>query len=344
MLPDWPRAHGGPLSTVDFKRSPEDFLVDEVLGFEPAGDGEHDLLHIEKTDSNTAWLARQLARHAEIPARDVGYCGLKDRRSVSRQWFSVRRPSGAGTNWESLSLEGVRILRIERHERKLRPGSHAANRFSILLYHQEPLDMSFDDRFVEHSSIVTTEGVPNYFGEQRFGREGANIELARRVFSGGRVKREQRSIAISSARSFLFNETLARRVADGNWNRLLPGDLAGLDGSASIFAVETVDTELLQRLSRHDIHPALSLWGEGAPRSSGKPAALECEVARKWPDLAEGLVSARVEAGSRPTRLVPGDWTCSSSPDGIEVRFTLRRGEFATALLRELFELCQPMV
>lgn len=337
MLPDWPRAYGGALIPAVLKREPDDFVVDEVLGFEPAGDGEHDLLHIEKTDTNTAWLARQLARHAGIPAKDVGYCGLKDRRSVSSQWFSVRRPSGTGTNWNAFDLAGVRLLRHERHDRKLRPGSHAANRFRIILYPCEALDDTADGRLAELLFDMSASGVPNYFGAQRFGNDCANVELARRVFRGSRVKREQRSIAISAARSFLFNEMLARRVEDGTWNQLLPGDLANLDGSGSVFAVDEVDTELRQRLDRLDIHPAVSLWGESAPRSCGKPAVIERAVARAHGELSDGLVAARVAAASRPTRMVPKDLSWSSAGDGVELQFTLRRGEFATTLLREAF-------
>ena len=342
MLPDWPRAHGGVLTAVIFKRQPEDFAVDELLGFEPSGDGEHDLLWIEKTDTNTVWLARQLARHAGIPARDVGYCGLKDRRSVSSQWFSVRRPSGDGTDWSAFELPGVRLVRLDRHDRKLRPGSHAANRFRLVLYPTEPPGAGLADRVARRLTDILSFSVPNYFGAQRFGLGGANIDLARHVFGGRRVRREQRSIAISAARSLLFNETLARRIRDGTWNRLLPGDLANLDGSASVFNVDEVGSDLVDRLERFDIHPAISLWGDGAPRSSGAPAAIEREVAAEYAELAEGLISARVAAASRPTRLVPRDlsWTCA--PDSIEIQFTLRRGEFATTLLREVVELREP--
>ena len=342
MLPDWPRAHGGTLAAVEFKRQPQDFVVDERLGFEPAGDGEHDLLLIEKTDANTAWLARQLARHAGVPARDVGYCGLKDRRSVSRQWFSVRRPSAAGTDWGRFELPGIRLIDTQRHDRKLRPGSHAANRFRIALYFVDPPGQALADRIDERLSAITSSGVPNYFGAQRFGRGGANVELARRVFDGRRVKREQRSIAISAARSFLFNEILARRVEDGSWDRLLRGDLANLDGSGSVFSVDLVDAQLAERIGRFDIHPALSLWGEGAPRSSGDAAAIERSVAEAHSELADGLVSARVAASTRPTRLVPGDVSWTGSRDGAVLEFTLRRGEFATTLLREVVETIEP--
>lgn len=343
MLPDWPRALGGVLSTVILKREPRDFIVDELLGFDPAGDGEHDLLHIEKTDSNTAWLARQLARYAGIPPKDVGYCGLKDRRSVSSQWFSVRRPSGSGTNWSDFDLPGVRLLQHARHDRKLRPGSHSANRFRLVLYPCEPLEETSGDRLVERLCDITSSGVPNYFGAQRFGNAAGNVDLARRVFGGRRVKREQRSIAISAARSFLFNEILARRVENATWNQLLPGDVANLDGSGSVFAVQEVDDELRQRLATLDIHPTASLWGEGAPRSSGEPAAIERGVAEAHGDLSGGLVAARVAAASRPTRIVPKDMRWGLAADRIKLEFTLRRGEFATTLLREAFELRQPV-
>ena len=108
-LPDWARAHGPPLFTARIRSRPDDFEVTEVLGWELSGDGEHDYLWVEKTGANTEWDARQLARHADVPAKDIGYAGLKDRHAVTRQWFSVRRPTGAGTDWAALAVDGVTL-------------------------------------------------------------------------------------------------------------------------------------------------------------------------------------------------------------------------------------------
>ena len=129
QIPDWSRAFGKPLFQGLIKQAASDFEVTEVPGFSCSGDGEHDYLWIEKSGANTAWVARALARHAKITARDVGFAGMKDRHAVTRQWFSVRRPAG-GTDWESFAAEGVQLLDSDRHSRKLKRGAHRGKRSS----------------------------------------------------------------------------------------------------------------------------------------------------------------------------------------------------------------------
>ena len=333
MLPDWPRAHGGPLFDAEFRRIPDEFRVTEDLGFDAAGDGEHDLLHIEKTSTNTQWLARQLARHAGIPSRDVGYCGLKDRHAVTSQWFSVRRPDASGTDWEAFRCDGVRVLSVGRHDRKLRPGSHRANRFEIVLHAASVVNVSSLD---ERIARIRREGIPNYFGEQRFGRDGGNLALARQLFADGHMRREQRSIALSAARAYLFNEILAARVEAGCWDKLLPGERANLAGSGSTFAVDRVDATLDERCRRHDIHPTASLWGDGAPLGTADVAELEAEVTSRTPDLATGLHSARVRAASRATRLDPAELFWGAEGKRVELGFELTTVAKAPGVLREI--------
>ncbi|MEQ9563154.1 MAG: tRNA pseudouridine(13) synthase TruD [Woeseiaceae bacterium] len=330
-LPDWQRAHGGPLLTAIIRSSPEDFQVTEVLGFEPSGDGEHDLLRLEKTNANTLWVARGLARLAGVPVRDVGFAGLKDRHAKTVQWFSVRRATGEGTNWNSLELPGVRVLRVERNQRKLRPGAHAGNEFRIALrgitHIDEPLERLLHD--------CSTLGVPNYFGEQRFGREFGNIELARSFFAGKRMKRDERSLAISAARSLLFNDMLSCRVQDGSWNTLRSGDLASLDGSGSVFEVNEADATLVRRCQEFDIHPSAALWGKGEPGSRGAVAELEKSVAAKHPELAAGL-ERHADQARRALRLHIKDFRWALDADALWLEFFLVSGGFATALLREI--------
>ncbi len=336
-LPDWRRAFGAPLFTGSLKSAPADFVVTEILGFEPDGDGEHDLLWIEKTGNNTDWLARQLARHAGIPARDVGYCGLKDRQAITRQWFSVRRPDRDGTDWDALHIDGVSVLSNHRHRRKLRTGSHRGNTFEILLRTQEP---PRTDALEARIRQVLDNGAPNYFGEQRFGHDAGNLALADAVFSGQRrVDRKKRGLALSAARSFLFNEILDQRVDEGSWNQLLPGERAELDGSASVFAVDEIDETLIDRCEAMDIHPTGCLWGRGAPKAEGAVATLEQAVASRHASLGDGLVSAGVDAGHRRLRMRLSRLEAGIEPTGVRLAFALARGEYATTLLREIASL-----
>jgi tRNA pseudouridine13 synthase len=306
------------LFAAAMRTTPADFRVSETLGWDCSGDGEHDYLWLQKTSANTEWVARQLARHADVPARDVGYSGLKDRHAVTTQWFSV--PRWHAPNWSALDVEGVEVLDVQRHNRKLRRGAHKANAFRIVLRgenierHADALDLRL--------TLIREQGVPNYFGEQRFGRDGNNVELAEAWVSGKRLPRHKRSLAISTIRSLLFNEQLDARVRAGTWNALLPGDKANLDGTGSVFDVSEVDDELLARLDAMDIHPAGILAGENSGLGSDAWQA--------------ALDKARVEEGWRSLRLVVQGLDWSAEPGAVTVSFSLGRGAFATSVLREI--------
>ncbi len=321
LLPDWARAHGAPLFAARIKARPDEFVVHEVLEFDFSGDGEHDYLWIEKTGANTEWVARQLARHAGVPVRDVGYAGLKDRHAVTRQWFSV--PRWNTPDWGGLDVEGVVVLDTRRHGRKLRRGAHRQNRFSILMRGNTGDSALLEERLQR----IARAGVPNYFGEQRFGRDGSNIDLADAWASGRRLPRHKRSIAISTARSYLFNRILDGRVRESSWNRVLPGDTVNLEGSGSVFSVEDVDAEIEQRCAELDIHPAGLLCGEGAD------PALQPEGFDEW--LA-ALSRARVQSAFRSLRLRVTDLQWSQEPGALALEFALGRGTFATSVLREI--------
>ncbi|HEX5787617.1 MAG TPA: tRNA pseudouridine(13) synthase TruD [Woeseiaceae bacterium] len=333
-LPDWPRAHGAPLADVQLRAAPEDFRVTEELGFAASGEGEHDLLHVRKTNANTEWVARQLARHAGVAVRDVGYSGLKDRLAVATQYFSVRRPTGAGTDWGDFEAEGVHLLEVARHHRKLRRGSHAANRFRIVARCRDAAAIA--GPVAARWSTLAATGVPNYFGPQRFGHDGTTVRLALDLFAGRRLRREDRSLALSAARSLLFNRILAERVASGSWNRLLPGERVNLDGSGSVFTADALTAELEDRCARLDLHPTGSLWGEGAPLGHGAVAALEKTAVATDATLATGLGRLRVAAGHRPLRVRLDDAKLGLVDDALVFEFRLPPGAFATSVLREI--------
>jgi tRNA pseudouridine13 synthase len=320
----WRRAHGPALFTARLRSEPRDFEVTEQLGWELSGDGEHDYLWIEKTGANTQWVAQQLARFANVPVRDVGYAGLKDRQAVTRQWFSV--PRWHAPDWNALAIEGVQLLDLQRHQRKLRRGAHRANAFCIVLRCSEAPDKhAVEDRL----GVLRDRGVPNYYGEQRFGRDGANLRLADDWAAGRRMPRHQRSLAISTIRSFDFNNRLADRVENRTWEHLKAGDLVNLDGSGSVFEASDVDDELRHRCRAMDVHPAIALAGKGAQ--------LEREAWQR------ALERARIEPGTRSLRLAVRGLASDHKEYGMVLTFTLDRGAFATSVLRELCEsIAQP--
>lgn len=337
-LPDWARAHGGPVFAGALRSTPEDFEVREILDVDFSGDGEHDWLYVEKRGSNTEWIARQLARHAGIRPADVGYAGLKDRHAVTAQWFSVRRPSADGTDWASWSADDARVLEQARHQRKLRRGAHAGNRFRITVRH----DAGDDARAAAEARVarIREAGVPNYFGEQRFGREAGNVGLALDVLGGKRVKRFELGIAMSAGRSYLFNAILDARVRAGTWDTLVAGERVNLDGSGSVFDVDEVTAELAARCAALDIHPTATLWGADAPLSAADAGDFESLTVRDFDattaELATGFAASRTSADSRATRLIVADLEMDWTADAAVFGFRLGKGGFATTVLREL--------
>jgi tRNA pseudouridine13 synthase len=309
---------------------PGDFAVDEILGFQPDGEGPHTLLLIRKSGANSDWVARRLAREAGVAARDVGFCGMKDRNAVTTQWFSL--PGSPNLDFSQLAADGIELLERACHRRKLRRGSHRGNRFRLCLR-----DLEGDVPEIERRLTRIAEcGVPNYFGEQRFGHGGGNLGLARALAAGVRLDRRRRGFALSAARSAIFNEVLSRRVARRTWDQIHAGDLAVLDGTGSRFPVEHVDDDLRSRSSRLDLHPTGPLWGEGDPPCAGEILALELAVAGEMPEMVAAVVGAAMDHDRRSLRLPVSDFDWEISGRELTLVFRLHRGAFATAVLREL--------
>lgn len=313
--------------------APEDFIVEEILGYDADGAGEHALLWVEKRGANTDWVARELARFAEVPPVNVGYAGLKDRHAVTRQAFSVQLPGRPDPDWSAFPHAEVKVLAATRHSRKLKRGALRGNRF-VLTLREVCGEREAAERVLQQ---IAARGVPNYFGEQRFGREGGNLAQARAMFAGRRMDRDKRSILLSAARSQIFNSVLAARVEQGTWDTALPGEIWSLAGSRSWFGPEPFGDALAGRLAQGDIHPSGPLWGEGEPPATDVVGALERQVAAEHADLAEGLVKARMEHERRALRLMPKDLRWRWLDDAtLELAFELPAGAYATAVIREL--------
>lgn len=314
---------------------PEDFRVEELPAFAASGQGEHLLLTVEKRGMTTAFAARRIAQWAGIPEMAVGYAGLKDRHAVTRQRFSVHLPKKVAPDSAALASDDLQVLEQSWHSRKLPRGALAGNRFVLVLRAVEGEPAAIEHRLRR----IGESGVPNYFGEQRFGALGDNVESARRMFAGARVRREQRSLLLSAARSHLFNVVLARRVGDGSWNRALDGEVWMLDGTHSVFGPEPCSDGLLQRLDMQDIHPTGPLWGQGELRTAGAALALEREASAPFADLRAGLEAAglRQERRALRVRVREMEWQWRGA-ELLELRFALDPGSYATEVLAELGE------
>jgi len=329
-----PRAHGAPLAPAELKAIPEDFHVEEQLSFSPSGAGPHWLLQVEKRTANTRWVAAQIARLAGVAAADVGYAGLKDRHAIALQWFSVPAGASGADFWSDVRTPEFRVQQVLANSRKLRRGALAGNRFRIRLrqvvWSKEQLELKL--------AALRSHGAPNYFGPQRFGRDGCNLE---RVASWVQTEaaprgRAERSFALSAARSLVFNALLARRVEAGDWSQLVPGDLASLDGSGSHFSVTAVDDELRRRLGEFDIHPSGPLWGRGVPATQGQALQHELGVAQEFAPVTQLLERQNLSQERRALRCAIRDLVFDRDGNTLTLSFSLGRGQFATAVLREI--------
>ena len=336
-IPDWPRYLGAPGVAAQLRILPEDFQVWELPRVEPQGTGSHLWLEVRKRDANTRWVASQLAAAAGVRLRDVGYAGMKDRRAVTTQWYSIGLQEAANADYPSWEIPGVDILQAHRHGRKLQRGALRGNRFRILLRQLR----GATDELPERLAAIARNGFPNYFGPQRFGHGGANIARATHwLEKGGRITRQQRSLYLSAARSFLFNLVLAERVRRGDWSRLLNGDIAMLDGSRSTFGCALPDAELERRCAELDLHPTGPLPGRagrsGKDVVSAESAGLEDAVLGRHDALCEALCRAGVDADRRSLRVVPTNFEWQAQGADLLLMFELPPGSYATSLLREL--------
>lgn len=330
-----PRAHGAAVLSAKIRMAPEDFVVEELDGFAASGSGEHLLLTIEKRGMNTAFAAKRIAEWAGIAEMGVGYAGLKDRHAVTRQRFSVHLPRRIAPDPAALEEEGLHVFACEWHAKKLPRGALAGNRFVLTLRDVQGDRADIDARL----QLIAARGVPNYFGDQRFGRDGDNLGNALAMFRGRRVGREQRGYLLSAARSALFNRILALRAGDGSWEQGLEGEVWMLDGNRSVFGPEPWTELLAARLAAFDIHPTAPLWGRGELRTTGSARQFEQSGLDDEECLAlrAGLEAAGLKQERRATRLRPLEMTWQwPAATVLELRFALPPGTYATTILAEI--------
>lgn len=330
---DWPTSGGSRIASGRLKTTPGDFIVDELLELPESnsdveasaitGSGEHLCLKLEKVGDNTEYVARELARMAGCRNFDVGFCGLKDRHAVTRQWFSLYRP-GCEAQDTALIREITAqwpVLAASRQVRKLRRGDHSGNGFVITLR-----DVTGNRQVIEDALCRLADiGAPNYFGPQRFGIGGANLDRAmsldpttlnRRGRPGGKGRGGKKRagsegsknvLYFSAARSWLFNEVLAVRVEDGTW-----------------VAPEATGP----------------LWGDGGTTASGAMETLERDVVAQTPGLADLFSVTRMKPERRPLAVKPEQlvWQWLDQ-DSLELAFFLSPGQYATTVLSDIFEL-----
>ena len=297
---NFPRATSNPPAQGVIKQKVDDFYVEELLTPELAGEGEHVWLWLEKIGQNTEFVAEKLAQFSKVKLMDVGFSGLKDRWAITRQWFSIYLGNKAEPNWADLALDGVEILQTGRHLKKLRRGEHTSNKFRIVVRELDRTE--FID---EELKRIALNGFPNYFGAQRFGINGANLERGERFFKGQlKASRSQRSFYLSAARSFLFNINLAGAVTQHTW---LTSELGG------------------------------PLYGDEIPGSNELTEA-EKEILNAYPIFSEAIHKNRLKLERRPFSIVPGNLSWECVENSLTLEFVLPSGCFATSLIAEFID------
>lgn len=341
MLPEFSFLHGRPESTGLLRAQPSDFKVFEELPFSPVGEGEHLFIHIRKTGANTVFVARELAKYFNVKESLVSYAGLKDRFAVTEQWFGVHVPGKTVYDLSGLVIEGVAVLSYARHNKKLRTGALTGNRFELILR-----DVTQLKCLQERWQKIVEQGVPNYFGEQRFGIDGGNIKSALALFSGTKIKdKKKRGMYLSAARSQIFNAVIDERIRQHCFSRLQQGDVLMLAGSQSVFQLEALDDSIQQRFFDKDVDITAPMWGAGELMTAAEPQQLEQQVAERYPEFCQGLPRFGLKQERRRIRLTVQspkiEVLAHIAPNelaAVKVSFTLSAGSYATTVLRELLD------
>lgn len=332
LLPKFSYLYGQPVSTGLLRSHKSDFKVFEKIPFLPCGEGEHLYIHIRKTGANTAFVAKQLAQYFSVKESLVSYAGLKDRFAVTQQWFGVHVPGKQCYDLSDLVIEGVEVLSAKRHNKKLRIGGLEGNRFEITLR-----DVTEIDELIRRWHVVSNHGVPNYFGEQRFGINGGNIAKATSLFSGQKVKdKKKRGMYLSAARSLIFNQVISERIAQQNFDRLMDGDVLMLSGSQSVFLADVIEDTLIQRYLNFDVDITAPMWGSGKLMTTADACKFETNIAHQHIEFCEGLSDFGLKQERRRIRLVMKDPSIEIDNNTVTLSFFLPAGAYATTIMREL--------
>lgn len=307
--------YGKPTTTAKFKATNEDFVVREVLGFEFTGEGEHLMLRVRKNGENTSFVANELARFCGVKSKDIGWAGLKDRHAVTEQWLSVHLPKKNVPDFSDFHKQypSIEIVATNWHNKKLRPGDLAGNEFDIRL-----TDVSDITELSARLQQVEASGVPNYFGQQRFGRDGGNVTEARRWGRENVRTRNQnkRSLYLSAARSWIFNEIVSKRIEAQSFESAIAGDI--LDDNGAITA---------------------ALAGDNALPTEQDALTLEQSAVDQEPDLMLLIRGNRMRHDRRAILLKPESLKSQLEDDAVTLSFFLDSGSFATSILRELAQI-----
>ncbi|CAM3015167.1 tRNA pseudouridine(13) synthase TruD [Vibrio mytili] len=325
---------GKPVASAKIKAQPEHFQVREDLGFTFTGQGEHLMVRIRKVGENTSFVANELAKACGVKSKDVSWAGLKDRHAVTEQWLSVHLPKGETPDFSAFLAQypSIEIIATDRHNKKLRPGDLVGNEFVVTL--SEVTDV---ENVIQRLEKVKQVGVPNYFGAQRFGNDGNNLEEARRWGRDNVRTRNQnkRSLYLSAARSWIFNRIVSERLDQDRFGTFILGDVAQTPKGNVVVDGENI-AALQQQFSDGTAAITAALAGDNALPTQADALALEQPFLDEEPDLMALIRGNRMRHDRRNIALKPQDLAWCIEGDNITLTFSLDAGSFATSIVREL--------
>ncbi|MGL6314764.1 tRNA pseudouridine(13) synthase TruD [Vibrio sp. WXL103] len=337
ILEQFAYANGKPQAKAKIKAQASDFVVVEDLGFEFTGDGEHLMVRIQKTGENTAFVANELAKACGVASKAVSWAGLKDRHAVTEQWLSVHLPGKHTPDFSAFLAQypSIKILATARHNKKLRPGDLVGNHFELRLTEVTELE-----EVLTRLERVKQFGVPNYFGAQRFGREGNNLNEARRWGRENVRTRNQnkRSLYLSAARSWIFNRVVSARIEQELFDQVIEGDIVTTEQGVSAPATFEQLGELNQALKAGELLVTALMAGDNQLPTQAQALALEQPVVDDEQDLMALIRGNRMRQERRSIALKPKDLAWKVESDNITLSFSLEAGAFATSIVRELVE------
>jgi tRNA pseudouridine13 synthase len=338
------------------KVEPEDFRVEEIPLYPATGTGEFLFVELEKRDVSAEELVRRLSRALGISRQDIGVAGMKDRRAVTRQRVSVPAKcepklevlrEDPVTGWGGTeTVPEITVFDWKRHPHKLRTGHLEGNRFLIRL---REVQSEAERTARTIAAAIGPSGFPNYFGDQRFGRDQETCELGRGLLSGAKSLRDisparrrfLTRLALSAVQSRLFNDVLAHRLERGLFETVLPGDVLQVRASGGLFVTDDVEREQA-RLASGEVALTGPMFGPKMKSPTVRAAEMEAEVLResgltidafsRFPKLTGGT--------RRPLGIVPAEFDVRrrEEPDSLEFRFVLPPGAYATTVLREFIK------
>ncbi len=318
-----------------YKQHTSDFQVVEIPLYEPSGVGSHYYAQIQRSGQNTRDIIKQLAQRLPCSARDIGYAGLKDRQALTTQWFSFPE-SVETTQIEQavLQISEAQLLALKRHDTKLKRGHLLGNQFKILLRSSDPEAVGKLQAIID---FLFLRPIPNFFGEQRFGRFGDNAELGCQLLLGKKRRKDWKaSLLVSAYQSQLFNQWLKERIQRGHFEQLYLGDVAKKWDTGGLFWVRELLVDQ-QRYSNGEITYTGPIFGHKMRAAEAEAGLNEAAIWEQQEVPAENLKLHRVQGSRRPAQIKISDWRITPAlEEGVWVEFSLPKGSYATVVLREL--------